>query len=207
MPTLFTLDVSTDPAARHATLRLGDGEGRHLAAHEVALSAHPPAQWTAAFETRAHVRRMARRGAAPEQQLDELGAFLGAHVLGPDIAGRLAAGIEARTLLVRLPDVPDDRLAVAFAGIPWEIARAPGDKLTLLQRTLRSEDEKEDGSTLAGTALALLRAGVKQVAVMHWEVGDVHARRLAKALYRHEGLDAPPEWYYIGGAQDEDRQK
>ena len=46
---LFTLDVLTDPAARRVVLRLADGDGRHLAAHEVDLGAHPPARWAAAF--------------------------------------------------------------------------------------------------------------------------------------------------------------
>jgi tetratricopeptide (TPR) repeat protein len=332
MPALFTLDVSTDPAARRATLRLCDEEGRFLAVHEVDLGAHPPACWAAAFDTRAHVRRM-KRSAPAEQQLAELGAFLGAAVLGPDIAGRLADGVQTRTLLVRVPDAPDDRVAADFARIPWEIARAPDDKLTLLQHavtvrvafsgaapgnaititpprgeavrvllvfadppsarplaarlererlralffeeilpkrnvevdvlchgvtrqrledrirerggyhvvhwsghgnvnalalvdgtitgedlvalfrdaggmvpavmllgachsgatatpkdwaSLRGEDEdKEERPGLSGTALALLRAGVKQVAAMRGEVGDVYARRLARRFYRH----------------------
>jgi CHAT domain-containing protein len=46
--------------------------------------------------------------------------------------------------------------------------------------SLRAEDEARDtGAVLTGTALALLRAGVKQVAAMRWQVGDVYARRLA----------------------------
>jgi hypothetical protein len=331
MPPLFTLDVSTDPAARRVALRLHDEEGRFLAHHEVDLAIHPPARWAAAFDTRAHLRRMARTS-PPEQQLAELGEFLGAAVLGPDIARHLAAGVLARTLLVRLPDAPDDPLAAGFARIPWEIARAPGDVSTLLQRavtvriafaqdppgkgitiapnpgeavrvllvfadppsarplaarlererlrdlffeeilprrnvevdvlchgvtrarlqaritdrngyhvvhwsghghvnklaladanvsgeelvalfrdaggmvpavmllgachsgataapkdwaSLRGDEHKQEGAGLSGTALALLRAGVKQVAAMRWEVGDVYARRLAKRFYQH----------------------
>jgi tetratricopeptide (TPR) repeat protein len=184
MPTLFTLDVSTDPAARHATLRLGDGEGRHLAAHEVALSAHPPAQWTAAFETRAHVRRMARRGATPDQQLDALGAFLGEHVLGPDIAGRLAAGIDARTLLVRVPDAPDDPLAVAFAGIPWELARANGDKLTLLQHAVTVRVAFEGAEAGAGITVAPRGEAVRVLLVF----ADTPAARPLAARLERERL-------------------
>jgi hypothetical protein len=89
---LFTLDVTTDPAARRATLRLADVDGRHLAAHEVYLGKHPPASWAAAFDTRAHVKRM-RRSAPAKEQLAKLGDFLGEHVLGPDIAGHLASGV------------------------------------------------------------------------------------------------------------------
>jgi hypothetical protein len=45
MPALFTLDVATDPDARRAILRLGDGDGRHLADHDVDMDKHPPARW------------------------------------------------------------------------------------------------------------------------------------------------------------------
>jgi tetratricopeptide (TPR) repeat protein len=48
-----------------------------------------------------------------------------------------------------------------------------------------------------GTALALVRAGVKQVVAMRYEVGDAYARRLAKRFYRrlladpaHHAVDA-----------------
>jgi hypothetical protein len=151
---LFTLDVTTDPAARRATLRLADGDGHHLAAHEVDLGKHPPASWAAAFDTRAHLRRMARSAPA-EEQLAKLGDFLGAHVLGPDIAGHLASGVQARTLLVRVPDAPEDPLAVDFARIPWEIARAPGDELTLLQKnvTLRVAFEGATAGKISTVAL------------------------------------------------------
>ena len=44
--------------------------------------------------------------------------------------------MEARTLLVRIPDAPEDPLAAGFARIPWEIARAPGDRHTLLDRAV-----------------------------------------------------------------------
>jgi CHAT domain-containing protein len=51
---------------------------------------------------------------------------------------------------------------------------------------LRGEDgEKGEGEGLAGTALSLLHAGVKQVVAMRWEVGDTYARRLARRFYRH----------------------
>ena len=55
MPALFILDVSTDPAARRATLQLKDGDGIHNAAHEVVLDAHPPSVWSGLFDTQRHI--------------------------------------------------------------------------------------------------------------------------------------------------------
>src|SRR6185437_4844811 len=49
---------------------------------------------------------------------------------------------------------------------------------------LRAKDEGGDGAGLSGVALALLRAGVKQVAAMRWEIGDTYARELAVWFYR-----------------------
>jgi hypothetical protein len=135
MPALFKLDVETDPPARRAVLRLYDQGGTFVAAHEVELAKHPPATWEGLFDTRNHVRRL--RGVTPEsRRLVELGQFLGEHVLGPDIAKALAAGIDSRTLLVRLPGDPGDLLAAAFARVPWEIARALGDDRTLASRNV-----------------------------------------------------------------------
>src|SRR5579871_60908 len=53
--------------------------------------------------------------------------------------------------------------------------------------SLRAGDDAENDAAgaAAGTALALLRAGVKQVAAMRGEVGDAYARRLARRFYRH----------------------
>ena len=124
--TLFLLDLETDAAARRATLRLRDRDGIHLAAHEVALDAHAPSLWAGLFDTRRHVARM-KDVEAPEAQLATLGQFLGDHVLGPGIVTELAEGVRQRTVLVRLPDPTKDDLAAAFARVPWELARAPGD--------------------------------------------------------------------------------
>ncbi len=116
MPALFKLDVETDHPARRAVLRLYDQHDGFVAAHEVALAEHPPATWEGLFDTRNHVHRM--RGVMPEErQLVALGQFLGAHVLGPGIAGALAHGVDSRTLLVRLPGDPGDLLAPRFRGL------------------------------------------------------------------------------------------
>jgi hypothetical protein len=114
--TLFLLDLETDAAARHATLRLRDGDGIHIDAHEVALDAHAPSLWAGLFDTRRHVARM-KDVEAPEAQLAALGRFLGESVLGPGIVTKLAEGVGQRTVLVRLPDPTRDDLAAAFARV------------------------------------------------------------------------------------------
>jgi tetratricopeptide (TPR) repeat protein len=135
MPALFILDVETDAATRRATLRLQDGDGVHLGAQVVTLDDPRPALWSALFDTRRHVAAF-RDVEAPEAQLAAIGRFLGDHVLGPVIAGKLAEGKDRRTLLVRLPDPAHDALAAAFARVPWELARAPGGGETLLARNV-----------------------------------------------------------------------
>jgi hypothetical protein len=135
MASLFLLDVETHAADRRARLRLLDENEVHLGAHEVALADHPAAMWSGLFDTRRHVARM-RGVESPEAQLVALGRFLGEGVLGDEIAGKLAEGVAQRTVLVRLPDPTDDRLAAAFARVPWEIARAKGVSGTLLDRNV-----------------------------------------------------------------------
>ena len=135
MPALFMLDVITDADGRSAQLRLSDDADVHLAAHDVKLASGSAAQWEGLFDTRTHVRRMEAVRPA-ELTLAELGSFLASVVLGPDIMRHLAAGEHRRTLLIRLPDTATDRLAAAFARVPWEIARAEGDARTLLQRNV-----------------------------------------------------------------------
>jgi tetratricopeptide (TPR) repeat protein len=132
---LFILDLETDTAARCVTLRLHHEDGRFVAAHEVALDAHPASRWAALFDTQWHVRRM-KDVEPPEAQLAALGRFLGEHVLGPGIVGALAEGVTPRTVLIRLPNAMHDLLAAAFAQVPWELARAPGDDRTLLARNV-----------------------------------------------------------------------
>ncbi|MFO0759178.1 MAG: hypothetical protein U0359_21990, partial [Byssovorax sp.] len=135
MSTLFTLDVETDAEKRRAVLRLADEAGRHLGAHEVEVDKHRPSFWSGLFDTRRHVRRL-WWAKEPAEQLVELGGFLGEHVLGGEIARVLAEGIDQRTVLVRLPDPKEDWLAAAFARVPWEMARAPGEEATLLGKNL-----------------------------------------------------------------------
>src|SRR5262245_57956776 len=135
MPALFILDLATDTPARRATLRLKDEHGVHLAAHQVALDDPAPALWSGLFDTRRHVDRV-KDVEARALQLAGLGQFLGEHVLGSGIAGKLAEGLDQRTVLVRLPDPTQNDLAAAFARVPWEIARAPGDARTLLDRNV-----------------------------------------------------------------------
>ncbi|HEV7517241.1 MAG TPA: CHAT domain-containing protein, partial [Thermoanaerobaculia bacterium] len=141
----FVLDVDTDPAAEGdgvARLRLSDGEGRHLGAHQVVLAAHGPALWQGLFDTRAYVRtyagsvRFTTQPATAEDLLEQIGVFLGERVLGPEITAALRVGIAHRSLLVRQKAAPEDRLAAAFARVPWEIARPAAGAEPLLRRNL-----------------------------------------------------------------------
>jgi len=82
------------------------------------------------FNTREHVERYANRLLPDKQQtlsenelIAQLGVFLWREVLGKEIFQHLYDGIWQRTVLIRLPATEDDRLAAAFARIPWEIAR------------------------------------------------------------------------------------
>lgn len=135
MPAILTLDVATEPTVRRVVLRLSDADGLFIGAHEVDLTRHAAADWHGLFDTRRHVRSLEGVTMAAVR-LAELGRFLGEHVLGLEIARALADGVHHRTLLVRLPADPEDRLAAAFARVPWEIARAPGDDRTLASRNV-----------------------------------------------------------------------
>jgi tetratricopeptide (TPR) repeat protein len=200
MAEMFILDVTTG-SADVATLRLQDGEGRHVAAHEVSLAAHAPSLWEAVFDTRQHVGRM-MNVEAPAAVLAKVGAFLGEHVLGRGIAAALAAGRGQRTLLVRLPDPTRDGLAAKLARVPWEIARAPGDTLTLLERNVvvraAPAGATPAGATPAGaapagatpareTALALEAGQPVRVLLVFAEAPE--ARPLAARLERERLLD------------------
>ena len=155
MPAIFTLDVATEPAARRAILRLSHAGGQFIAAHDVDLTQHTDADWHSLFDTRRHIRSL-EGITTPAVSLAAIGRFLGEHVLGPEIVRVLADGVNSRTLLVRLPSDPEDRLAAAFARVPWEIARAPGDDRTLgsrnvvLRAALEGEEPARETSIIVG---------------------------------------------------------
>lgn len=142
-PTLFLLDVTPEEDGLSATLRLTDGSGVHLGAQRVRLAEHPDSDRDGIFRTRAHVDRVARDRNGQEAALERVARFLGERVLGPTIARCLAKGIGPRTLLVRVPraahtDDPKaqarEKLAADFARVPWELAKAPGDRQSLAQK-------------------------------------------------------------------------
>lgn len=126
----YDLQVETDTEEGIARLRLRDGDGRHLALHTVRIEDHAKHLWRGLFDTRDHVERWAGsrdrgdRILGAEDLLDEIGLFLGREVLGEEITRTLAEGVERRLIRVFLPEVTrEDRLATAFARVPWEIAR------------------------------------------------------------------------------------
>ena len=143
MSNLFVLDIETHPAANRATLRLRDQQGQHLAAQQVRIGDDHAFEWVGLFNTREHVERYADKLLPDKSQtlsaeglIAQLGAFLGRNVLGEDILQRLYGGISQRTVLIRLPATEGDRLAAAFARIPWEIARPDVTQEPLLARNV-----------------------------------------------------------------------
>src|SRR3990172_5801482 len=66
----------------------------------------------------------------------EMGVFLAEKVFGKDIFNLLFKGLHARVLIVRLPDSAEDKLAGAFARVPYEIARASKHGQSLYERNL-----------------------------------------------------------------------
>ena len=136
----FALDVGTDPAAGVVRLRLTDEQGRQLGANQVVLAEHSPALWQGLFDTRAYVEtyadsvRFTDKPATAADLLEQIGVFLGEKVLGPEIMEALHAGIYHRSLIIQI--TPEDRVAAAFARVPWEIARPAAGQEALLERNL-----------------------------------------------------------------------
>ena len=139
---VFALAVSTDPDAGVVRLRLTDEHDRQLGANQVRLAEHKAALWQGLFYTRAFVHTYSNsvvftdRPATAAELLDQIGIFLGEKVLGSEIMAALHKGIHHRSLLVRQPDAQEDRLAAAFARVPWEIARPAAGQEPLLERNL-----------------------------------------------------------------------
>ncbi len=140
---LFVLDIETHQDKNQAILRLRDQQGQHLFAQQVKIESDHAFEWVGLFNTREHVERYANQLLPDKQQtlsekelIAQLGVFLGRTVLGEEIFQRLYSGIPQRTLLIRLPATEDDRLAAAFARIPWEIARPDVTQEPLLKRNV-----------------------------------------------------------------------
>lgn len=146
MPTetgpVFTLNVGTDSDEGVVRLHLTDEHGRQLGANQVRLAEHKPALWQGLFDTREFVRtyansvRFTDRPATAADLLDQIGTFLGKDILGPGILEALYPGVHHRSLVVRQPAAQEDRLAAAFARVPWEIARPAAGQAPLLERNL-----------------------------------------------------------------------
>jgi len=140
---LFVLDIETHQDENQAILRLRDQQGQHLFAQQVKIESDHAFEWVGLFNTREHIERYANQLLPDKQQtlsaeelIAQLGAFLGRTVLGEEIFQRLYSGIPQRTLLIRLPATKGDRLAAAFARIPWEIARPDVTQEPLLARNV-----------------------------------------------------------------------
>ncbi|MFL6293927.1 MAG: hypothetical protein ACJ759_23780, partial [Thermoanaerobaculia bacterium] len=134
------LDVRTDPDSDVIRLRLTDEHDRQLGANQVRLSEHSAALWQGLFDTRSYVDtyadsvRFTDRPATAEDLFEKIGVFLGQNVLGSEILAALYPGVYQRSLLVRI--APEDRIAAAFARVPWEIARPAPVLEPLFERNL-----------------------------------------------------------------------
>jgi hypothetical protein len=137
---VFELTVEPDATDGVVRIRLADGKGRQVAAHQVRLGEPPGLLWEGLFDTRTYVERyeglnLEGHPATAEDLLDQLGAFLGSAVLGREVTAALASGIEQRQLLVRMPEAASD-LAAALARVPWELARPARGEEPLVARNV-----------------------------------------------------------------------
>ncbi|HEX5714918.1 MAG TPA: CHAT domain-containing protein, partial [Thermoanaerobaculia bacterium] len=136
----FVLDVGTDPDSDIVRLRLTDDQDNHLGANQVRLGEHSTALWQGLFDTRSFVDtyansvRFTDQPATAEDLFEQIGVFLAQKILGPDIFKALYSGSYQRSLLVRIS--PEDRVAAAFARVPWEIARPALAQEALFDRNL-----------------------------------------------------------------------
>ncbi len=119
-----------------------DEQGRQLGANQVRLAEHKAALWQGLFDTRGFVRtyansvRFTDRPATAAELLAQIGVFLGETVVGPEILAAQHPGVHHRSLLVRQPAALEDRLAAAFARVPWEIASPAAGQSALFERNL-----------------------------------------------------------------------
>ena len=126
---LFRLTVDELTASGRFNLRLTDGRGRFLAAHEVCADP-ADARWRGLFEMDVYLERERGRfsleqqesGEADRKLLAELGDFLRTDVLGPKIAAELFRSQRPGTLFVELPRERRPE-AIELTRIPWELAR------------------------------------------------------------------------------------
>lgn len=125
---LFRLTVDDLTASGRFNLRLTDGKGEFLAAHEV--RADPGnVRWRGLFEMDEYLEREWGRfpreqqesGEASRSLLTELGDFLRTEVLGPQITAQLFERRQPGTLFVELPRERRPE-AVELTRIPWELA-------------------------------------------------------------------------------------
>jgi hypothetical protein len=144
MSNTFILDITTNPTDYKAKLQLKTEDGGFLAANEVSLLSERASDWEGLFSMRDYADRFSgildpktKKPLKTDSEIViEMGVFLAEKVLGQDIFNALFEGRHSRVLIVRLPDSSHDKLAAAFARVPYEIARASKDGLSLYERNL-----------------------------------------------------------------------
>ena len=159
----FELRVETDSPRQLVRFRLLDEHGIQLDANPVRLTDH--ALWEGLFDTRGYVRRyqdsMRFEGedgpAKAEELLERLGVSFGKEILGGEIMNALMGTSQRRTLLVRLPSAKDDKLAAAFARVPWEIARLGHGEPALMERGVVVRVVTEDTAQADQAVIAAAR--------------------------------------------------
>jgi len=118
---LFRLTVDDLTASGRFNLRLTDGQGRFLAAHEVKANT-VDARWRGLFEMDEYLEKEQGRGKTDQELLAELGDFLRTEVLGTKIAGEIFKSRSPGTIFVELPRERRPE-SIELTRIPWELAR------------------------------------------------------------------------------------
>jgi len=202
----FRLRIDPRPEEKLAALTLRDEHDVQLAARQVRLADHSPADWEGAFDARRYVRhyeQSLREGTesqarTAEQLLERIGVFLGHTVLGgQDGAGSnlLAPLIDAagnhgrQTLIVELAGQADNLLTAAFANVPWEIARSQAGQPTLLDQNIVVRAVAADMPELHDPVAAITLPQDQSLKVLLVFAEAPGARPLAMRQERRELLD------------------
>jgi tetratricopeptide (TPR) repeat protein len=145
-PRSFRLQVEVE-AENQYLLTLSDRAGKILATHQARPDNADATMWSGLQQVDRYIAAKTGDHDQEQQRLAELGRFLGEHLLGAKIVGRLTRNRRSGYLVVELPDEPAVE-AERLAGIPWEMARNDSDdliahNLALQVRLTGAEDQEQ----------------------------------------------------------------